>query len=102
MPAYDYACPVWGPFTTVRPMVEYARPQECPECGEESPRALLQVPGIAVMGAGQRRAHATNERSANAPRLASAHGASCQCCKPKKAAGAAKGFPSQRPWMISH
>ena len=107
MPAYDYLCGECGPFTSVRPMAEYALPQDCPACGQGAPRALLQVPGIALMAAGQRRAHATNERSAHAPRLASggAHRAGCKCCSPAaKPAGpaAAKSFPSQRPWMISH
>ncbi len=107
MPAYDYLCDECGPFTSVRPMLEYAMPQECPGCGRGAPRALLQVPSIALMAASTRRAHATNERSASAPRLASggAHRAGCQCCapKPKQATpAAAKSFPSQRPWMISH
>jgi putative FmdB family regulatory protein len=107
MPVYDYACETCGVFTAMRPMADYALPLDCPDCGRAAPRALLQVPGIAVMASGQRRAHAANERSAHAPRLSSAggHGAGCACCKPAaKAAGpaAAKSFPSQRPWMISH
>ena len=107
MPAYDYSCDACGPFTTVRPMLEYALPMDCPGCGQSSPRALLQVPALAVMGAGQRRAHATNERSAHAPRLASsgAHRAGCSCCSPKAKTTkpeAAKSFPAARPWMISH
>ena len=112
MPAYDYACTRCGPFTRVRPMADYAMPQDCPDCGMAAPRALLQVPAIGRLAAGQRRAHAMNERSADAPRLASggpapggAHRAGCKCCSPfaKKAApAAAKSFPTQRPWMISH
>jgi putative FmdB family regulatory protein len=107
MPVYDYACGTCGVFTALRPMADYALPLDCPDCGQSAPRALLQVPGISVMASGQRRAHAANERSAHAPRLASAgaHGAGCGCCKPAgKPAGpaAAKSFPSQRPWMICH
>jgi putative FmdB family regulatory protein len=108
MPVYDYACETCGVFTALRPMAEYALPLDCPDCGRAAPRALLQVPGIAVMASGQRRAHAVNERSAHAPRLASAGGAhrpGCACCKPAGKTGgpaAVKGFPSQRPWMISH
>ena len=105
MPAYDYACAGCGPFTAVRPMAEYALPKDCPGCGQPTPRALLRVPSLAMMSAGQRTAHATNERSAHAPRLSSPgqHRPGCSCCSPAKAKpAAAKSFPSQRPWMISH
>ncbi len=104
MPSYDYLCAACGPFTAVRPMVAYAEPQDCPECGQSCGRAMLTGPGISSMSPGQRTAHATNERSAHAPRLSSAgpHRAGCQCCSAKKAPAAAKSFPSQRPWMISH
>jgi putative FmdB family regulatory protein len=111
MPAYDYGCEACGPFTLMRPMAEYALPQDCPECGQSSSRALLTVPNIAAMGTARRAAHATNERSAHAPRLASAsgrHRTGCSCCSPgaKRTAtaesAAAKSFPNQRPWMISH
>ncbi len=108
MPAYDYGCESCGPFTLLRPMAEYAMPQACPACGQAAPRALLTVPNIAAMSATRRTAHAVNERSAHAPRLASAsgaHRAGCQCCSPGKRTAtpaAAKSFPAQRPWMISH
>ena len=106
MPAYDYMCKACGPFTEVRPMLEYALPMACPICRQTSPRALLQVPGIAAMSTGQRKAHATNERSAHAPRVRSGgHGAGCKCCSSgskRTAPAAAKTFPSARPWMISH
>ncbi len=105
MPAYDYDCRSCGPFTLMRPMAEYALAQDCPECGQSTPRALLTVPNIAAMGTARRAAFATNERSAHAPRLASAsgkHRAGCGCCSPSAKPAAAKSFPSQRPWMISH
>lgn len=108
MPAYDYGCEDCGLFTVVRPMAEYDLPHDCPECGHASPRALLRAPGLAMMGAGRRNAYATNERSANAPRLSAdggAHRAGCKCCSPAAKVttpAAAKSFPSQRPWMISH
>jgi len=108
MPAYDYGCVSCGPFTLLRPMAEYAMPQACPECGAASARALLTVPNIAAMSTARRAAFSVNERSAHAPRLASASGAhrsGCQCCTPGQRAAipaAAKSFPAQRPWMISH
>ena len=109
MPFYDYSCRDCGSFTRLRPMAAAAEPSECPDCGAEARRVILTAPGIANMDAGRRGAHATNERSANAPKLASkGHGAGCGCCGPKPkglipaAANAAKGFPGKRPWMISH
>ena len=109
MPNYDYVCPACGPFTAMRPMAVFLAPYECPDCGAEARRVILTAPGIANMDAGRRSAHATNERSSNAPKLASkGHGAGCGCCGPKPkglipaAANAAKGFPGKRPWMISH
>lgn len=106
MPTYDYLCTECGPFTALRPMADYADPQDCPGCGSSARRAMLTVPSIAAMSPSKRTAHATNERSANAPRLSSAgaHRPGCHCCSPAKAKApqAAKSFPSQRPWMISH
>lgn len=108
MPVYDYLCDGCGPFTALRPMSEFQTPQPCEGCGNLARRAMLTAPGLAGMDAGQRRAHATNERSANAPTKAKRHPASCGCCtsrgsKPRVAeAVAAKSFPAARPWMISH
>jgi putative FmdB family regulatory protein len=108
MPIYEYGCDDCGPFTMLRPMADYATPQQCPECGVAAPRVMLTVPSIAGMSSSRRAAFATNERSAHEPRLASATGAhrpGCGCCAPAKRAdrpAAAKGFPAQRPWMISH
>jgi putative FmdB family regulatory protein len=116
MPVYDYLCTRCGPFTEMRPMAESDRPHECPECGKDAPRAFLTAPYFSTMSSERRLAHATNERSASAPQTLSglkAHGGGCSCCSEKslrydKGArtgsnrGAAKGFPTKRPWMISH
>ena len=109
MPVYEYGCAQCGPFTELRPMVEFADPQPCPGCGAASPRMLLTAPGLATMNGARRSASAVNERSAHAPQRSSQlarHPSGCGCCKPAKAASpgpaAAKSFPSQRPWMISH
>ena len=116
MPVYDYQCTRCGPFTDMRPMAEADRSHECPRCGENAPRAYLTAPYLAAMSRERRLAHATNEQSASAPRTLSgskAHGAGCSCCAAKplrpsaqrrtgKKGAETKGFPTRRPWMLSH
>jgi putative FmdB family regulatory protein len=121
MPVYEYMCKGCGPFTTMRPMSEYELPADCPACGKRAPRVMLTAPGCFSMAAETRLAHATNERSAHAPRVLSspwsahgagtrsAHGAGCSCCststtsrKTRRGKGGTKSFPASRPWMISH
>jgi putative FmdB family regulatory protein len=112
MPVYDYVCGDCGPFTDIRPMAECDSPQDCPTCANSSPRAILKAPNFSCMSSDRRKAYATNERSANAPKTIgeykASHGAGCGCCsgKPsplvKKTRGGAKSFPTARPWMISH
>jgi putative FmdB family regulatory protein len=117
MPVYDYLCARCGPFTDMRPMADCDLSHECPSCGQHAPRAFLTAPYFATMSAERRLAHATNERSASAPRalssLRQAHGSGCSCCagKPLRSTaqrrtatnrGDAKSFPTRRPWMLSH
>jgi putative FmdB family regulatory protein len=106
MPEYDYLCPDCGPFSAIRPMVEFNLPQPCEGCGRPAPRAMLTAPALSAMDAGRRNAFATNERSANSPTRAKAHPSGCGCCstggKLKAEGVGAKSFPGQRPWMISH
>jgi putative FmdB family regulatory protein len=112
MPVYEYLCNDCGPFTDIRPMAEYEEPQDCPTCASVSPRVILTAPQFSCMPASQRKAHATNERSAHAPKTLdeykASHGANCGCCSGKKSRlmtktrSGAKGFPTARPWMISH
>jgi len=115
MPVYEYLCDDCGPFTDLRPMAECELPLACPQCETESPRVILTAPNFFCMPSDKRKAHATNERSAHAPRTLdqykAAHGPGCGCCstgkkKPArlvtKTKGGAKGFPTARPWMISH
>jgi putative FmdB family regulatory protein len=114
MPVYEYLCDRCGPFTQMRPMAEYEMPSDCPECAGAAPRVILTAPRASTLAAETRRAHATNERSANAPRSSSSmrgnHGAGCSCCgggsakkgSASKGKNGLKSFPSSRPWMISH
>jgi putative FmdB family regulatory protein len=109
MPVYEYLCDRCGPFTQMRPMAEYEMPSPCPDCAAAAPRVILTAPRASTLAAETRRAHATNERSANAPRSSSSmrgkHGAGCSCCgggSAKKGKNGLKSFPSSRPWMISH
>jgi putative FmdB family regulatory protein len=112
MPVYEYECEACGPFTEIRPMSEYADPQDCPVCSSGSRRVILTAPHFACMPADKRKARAINEQSAHAPKTLdqykSAHPAGCGCCSGKpsrmvaKTKSGAKSFPTARPWMISH
>lgn len=111
MPVYDYMCAEHGAFEAVRPMAQYATPCDCPDCGMAAPRVMLGVPRLATLDTGTRRAHATNERSADSPKSTRSHGPGCGCCAGKRSAkpgrtlhraDGSKSFPSSRPWMISH
>ncbi len=112
MPNYDYLCQECGPFTQMRPMRDCDLPSACPDCGGMAPRAMLTAPFCSTVSPETRLAHATNERSANAPKtlssLKASHGSGCGCCTPTKPSRAAhtktgdKSFPNSRPWMISH
>lgn len=106
MPLYDYECERCGPFTALRPMAEYEAPLDCPDCGESAPRVMLTAPRLGAMDRLQLAAHATNERSAHAPRRSSSsgHAPGCGCCSGRSAASdkKVKGFSGRRPWMISH
>ena len=111
MPVYDYLCNDCGPFTDMRPMAECDAPQSCPKCESSSRRAILTAPNFFCMPSDRRKAIATNERSANAPKTLgeykASHGPGCGCCSGGKKSGVfradgARTFPSARPWMISH
>ncbi|MGY4346964.1 hypothetical protein ACVWXM_003431 [Bradyrhizobium sp. GM7.3] len=87
-------------------------------------RVILTAPNFFCMPSETRKAHAANERSTHAPQTLAqykaSHGPGCGCCstgknssknapdknKPArlvtKTRSGAKGFPTARPWMISH
>ena len=113
MPVYEYLCNDCGPFTNMRPMAECDEPDDCPHCEISAPRVILTAPAFFCMPSDKRKAHATNEQSRHAPKSSAeynaSHGKNCGCCSGKKPArlqtksrSGAKGFPTARPWMISH
>ena len=74
---------------------------------------ILTAPNFFCMPSDKRKAHATNERSRNAPKTVgeykASHGPECGCCSTKKPSrliketrSGARSFPTARPWMISH
>ena len=113
MPVYEYLCDDCGPFRDMRPMSECDDPQNCPRCEATARRVILTAPNFFCMPSDKRKAIAINERSAHAPKTLdqykASHGPGCGCCSGKKRArlmtktkSGAKGFPTARPWMISH
>lgn len=115
MPTYDYACRDCGEFEALRSLAQRNDLCACPECGVPGERVFVRGPRLACLDTELRAAHETNERAANAPRSSRdgsygrlRHPAGCGCCSTGrrgatvKNADGSKGFPSKRPWMISH
>ncbi|MDD2545207.1 MAG: zinc ribbon domain-containing protein [Burkholderiaceae bacterium] len=115
MPTYDYACPACGGFEAFRSLAQRNDPCACPDCGADARRVFVSAPRLACLSSATRSAHETNERAQHAPRSSQdgnygrlRHPSGCGCCTTDKrgatvtAANGAKGFPSKRPWMISH
>ena len=113
MPTYDYACPQCGGFEAFRTVNARNDAALCPDCGAASARVFVSAPQLALMDDGRRSAMATNERARHEPKRSGdyaqlKHPAGCGCCSSGKrgatvtAANGNKGFPSKRPWMISH
>ena len=72
MPTYDYSCATCGPFSEVRPMAEFARPQPCPTCGASAPRAVLSAPALG----------GSAKMQAAVPSPMRTHPGGCSCCAP--------------------
>jgi len=113
MPIYEYSCPDCGLFEANAPMASYKQPQACPHCSASAARTI-SAPQLNLMASGTRKAHATNERSAHAPRMARSSccaGGTCSHHKSQAQKTALKeGAPPplkmqtgvRRPWQISH
>lgn len=112
MPTYEYQCQTCGIFDQLRPIGRRDDHCRCPACGESSQRVVASAPALSVMSGRARAAHAVNERAAHAPKSsgeyrAYKHPPGCGCCgsgvkATARAADGSKGFPTKRPWMISH
>ena len=112
MPVYEYECFVHGQFELSRPLSQCREEQPCPQCGAASRRVLATPPGLARMPQPYHKAHAINDASRHAPKTSAdlkKHGPDCHCCKSRSSDrlarngdSEARGFPSRRPWMISH
>lgn len=110
MPIYEYECTECGEFDAFQSLALFRSPAACPECAVLSPRIIGSAPALSALSQAVHRAHAMNERSAQAPRSTqSGHGMSCGCCsgkarpgKTRKTADGGKTFAGARPWMISH
>ena len=68
MPVYEYLCQDCGVFEEIAPMSRFADPCDCPDCGLSAPRVMISVPRLSVVSSATRRAHETNERSADSPK----------------------------------
>ncbi|RQO61296.1 FmdB family transcriptional regulator [Paucibacter sp. KBW04] len=113
MPIYDYQCGTCGPFDVLRPMAERDHPAACPSCARSSSRTWVQGSRLSEMEPERLFAMETNERASNEPKRSGdyarlRHPSGCACCSPGRrgatvtTANGAKGFPTKRPWMISH
>ena len=115
MPVYEYLCNDCGPFTDMRPMAECDDPQDCPRCEIKSPRVILTAPAFFCMPSDKRKAHrhqrAQRPRAEDISRIQGlARPRLWLLFNRKEEAGpaddqdqsGAKGFPTARPWMISH
>jgi len=110
MPVYEYACAECGAFDHFAPLSAFRAPAPCPDCGVDAPRIIGSAPAVSALSQAIHRAHALNEKSAEAPRSTrSGHGMNCGCCGTKARSGktrhtpdGGKTFQGARPWMISH
>ena len=114
MPTYQYQCDNCGVFDLLRPMAERDAHCSCPACSGDAYRIIVSAPALSAMSAAARTAYATNERASHAPmtsgdyRPYKQHLSGCGCCSAggskvtAHAVDGSKGFPTRRPWMISH
>lgn len=113
MPTYDYVCIKCGAFEVMRSIAQREAEAACPVCGTMCQRVLISAPRLSVMSAQTRHAMSTNERASHEPYSSKSyaptmHPSGCSCCSGKELKATvvmpdgSKGFPSKRPWMISH
>jgi putative FmdB family regulatory protein len=104
MPVYSFSCDDCGEFNVLRPVSEAGLAASCPECGGPAYKVWSSV-HLRSMSPGVRKAHETNERSANAPHVC---GAGCSHGPAKKTAVGDRPVlqrstkKNSRPWMLGH
>ena len=117
MPNYEFDCKDCGTFTLHRAVEERNESAQCPDC-EAPAQRIISMPGLSLMAAPQRKAHARNEKSRHAPDVMQRHSCNSRCgcgksnagpgSKPKRTVEVPKlgklltGRKSQRPWMLGH
>lgn len=74
MPLYEYTCKKHGSFTATASIAAFDEPQDCPDCGKQSPRNLMSTPQISFNG-GQRPAAKKQGKGVTVK-----HHAGCSCC----------------------
>jgi putative FmdB family regulatory protein len=70
VPTYSYRCPECGGFDVVRPMAARAEREPCTGCGRPASR-VFGAPALRGLAPGLRSALSAQERSADAPEVAS-------------------------------
>jgi putative FmdB family regulatory protein len=99
MPLYEYECNIHGSFEEIQPMQRSGEPENCPVCGEPSPRVLSPT-RISRLPAALAAAHARNEKSRHAPELRA--GSERGSAARQGGRQALQMHRGARPWVIEH
>lgn len=105
MPVYEYLCePCEFYFTELKKVSEYNQPVRCPRCNSQADK-IISAPRLNVMRGDMRKAHETNERSADSPKVHRKHECGSHCHHHHKTETKPPEFKQQvnrRPWMLGH
>ena len=104
MPVYEYICNDCDTyFTELKKLNDFDSPSYCPDCQQPASK-IISTPHLNTMRKEIRKAHETNELSANEPKVKHKHtcGAHCHHHKQEKSAPAYKQQTNSRPWMLGH
>ena len=113
MPVYEYLCNDCGPFTDMRPMAECDDPQDCPQCESRIAARDPHRAGVLLHAVRQaesaRHQRTQRQRAEDAWRIQGLARSGLRLLFEQETGAAgdqtksgAKGFPTARPWMISH
>ncbi len=106
MPVYEYICNDCDHyFTELKKFSEYDQPGICPIC-QQAGQKIISAPRLNTMRSEIRRAHETNERSADSPKVRHKHQCGSHCNHSHHTHEASKPELKQqvnrRPWMLGH